>query len=90
MDLRLYPMDVQECPLIIESCKLQFIVGSLNSEDDEGSKNVGRKKLLDGKGPFDDNVFKNPAILLALRSVRDANRISFVSAFSCGRTKQFE
>ena len=21
----------------------------------------GRKKLLDGKGPFDDNVFKNPA-----------------------------
>ena len=27
----------------------------------------GRKKLLDGKGPFDDNVFKNPAILLALR-----------------------
>ena len=27
----------------------------------------GRKKLLDGKGPFDDNVFKNPAILVALR-----------------------
>ena len=27
----------------------------------------GRKKLLDGKGPFDDNVFKNPVILLALR-----------------------
>ena len=27
----------------------------------------GRKKLLDGKGPFDDNVFKNPIILLALR-----------------------
>ena len=42
MDLHLYPLDVQECPLIIESCKLQFIVGSLSSEDDEGSKNVAK------------------------------------------------
>ena len=31
MDLHLYPLDVQECPLIIESCKLQFIVGSLST-----------------------------------------------------------
>ena len=29
----------------------------------------GRKKLLDGKGPFDDNVFKNPAILLGMQIV---------------------
>ena len=27
---------------------------------------VGRKKLLDGKGPFDDNVFKNPARYIQL------------------------
>ena len=26
----------------------------------------GRKKLLDGKGPFDDNVFKNPARYIQL------------------------
>ena len=26
----------------------------------------GRKKLLDGKGPFDDNVFKNPARYTAI------------------------
>ena len=35
-------MDVQECPLIIESCKLQFIVGNLSSEDNEGSNNVAK------------------------------------------------
>ena len=27
----------------------------------------GRKKLLDGKGPFDDNVFKNPARYIQLK-----------------------
>ena len=27
----------------------------------------GRKKLLDGKGPFDDNVFKNPAGYIQLK-----------------------
>ena len=26
----------------------------------------GRKKLLDGKGPFDDNVFKKPARYIQL------------------------
>ena len=26
----------------------------------------GRKELLDGKGPFDDNVFKNPARYIQL------------------------
>ena len=26
-----------------------------------------RKKLLDGKGPFDDNVFKNPPDIYSLK-----------------------
>ena len=29
----------------------------------------GRKKLFDGKGPFDDNVFKNPARYIQLKTV---------------------
>ena len=27
------------------------------------------KKLLDGKGPFDDNVFKNPARCIQLKTL---------------------
>ena len=30
----------------------------------------GRNKLLDGKGPFDDNVFKNPARYMQLNSLK--------------------
>ena len=29
----------------------------------------GRKKLLDGKGPFDNNVFKNPARYIQLKII---------------------
>ena len=29
----------------------------------------GRKKLLDGKGSFDDNVFKNPARYIQLKTL---------------------
>ena len=37
----------------------------------------GRKKLLDGKGPFDDNVFKNSAILLAPRMLCKGSKSYF-------------
>ena len=29
----------------------------------------GRNKLLNGKGPFDDNVFKNPARYIQLKTL---------------------
>ena len=35
----------------------------------------GRKKLLDGKGPFDDDVFKNPAIYIYIYSTEPFNDI---------------
>ena len=39
-------------------CTLSFIIATLEIV-------FGRKKLLDAKGPFGDNVFKNPARYIA-------------------------
>ena len=41
----------------------------------------GRKKLLDGEGPFCDNVFKNPARRFCKMSIIDAKWPNFVCHF---------